>query len=128
MQFGLDGLMAYYQNNHFHFTELGGLDVRGATNMPGVLYSGTCSAGGGISNKWGKFQNTTSVTRTVSGSTVTYVIPHDVGHGNYQVQITQQTANVTFYVSVKANNSFTVVFTGNAAGAAFDFTIIGRNY
>ena len=53
-QFGRDGLMAVYSLLHFYISETEGLDIKGKTNMPGVLLSATVSLGGGFSNSWGQ--------------------------------------------------------------------------
>lgn len=129
-QLGLNGLMAYYSDNHFHYTETGGLDVRGATNAPGILASGTINTDGSrvANTSWGAKNSTANAT----GTSGTYTVPLiNMSHANYQVQITPYAASRLWYVSAKTTTSFTVVITntsGTATATKFDYTVIGNNY
>lgn len=116
-QFGIDGMMAFFSNNHIHFTETTGWDVRGKTNMPGVLASGTISTGGVLSNEWGAKVN---YGQTITGGYRIFL--KDMTHNKYSVQITPHT-NVTFRVGTKTNTYFEILGTGAA-----DFIVIGSNY
>ena len=53
-QFGRDGMMAFFDSCHWHFTKSNGFDLRGATNMPGVLATGSVTSAAAHSNKWGR--------------------------------------------------------------------------
>lgn len=130
-QLGLNGLMAYYSDNHFHYTETGGFDLRGATNMPGILISGSVASGGGFSSSWGaKKHATLTAQKTATG---TYTVYHSVGHSDYSVQITPETDQRVYYVpsANKGTSSFIVYFrnlAGTLSDSAFSFSINGKNY
>lgn len=129
-QYGKDGMMFFYSNNHFHYTENGGLDIKGAINMPGLLFSGSVNSGGGFASWWGaKKHASLNATRQGAG---TYAVYHSVGHTNYQVSITPS-SNRTFYIGTKNTNFFIVYFYTNASSPSlsdtnFDFQITGNNY
>ena len=132
-QYGLDGMMFFYSDSHFHFTEDGALDARAPVNKwnaPGVLLSASVASTGGFANSWGAKKHG-SLTATKQ-STGTYAVYHNVGHTNYQVSITPA-SNRTFYVTSKNTNYFMVYFYTNAStpalsDTAFDFMITGNNY
>lgn len=129
--FGLNGMMAFYTNNHFHFTEDGGLDVRGQTNIPGVLLAGEVGYTGGFASSWGAKKHASST--AVKIATGQYRVYHSIGHADYQVQITPTSANRTSYIYSKGTDNFVVYFysVGSSpafADTGFHFTITGRNY
>jgi hypothetical protein len=129
--FGLDGLLAYFANNHLYFTENGGLDVRGKTNLPGVLLSATVLIAGGWMAVWGaKASLVSPVTPTPVGR---YTVSHDVGHTNYQIYASSHTANTTSHIVSKSANSFTIEWRTVASSpvlvnTTFDFQLVGNNY
>lgn len=129
-QYGLDGMMFFYSDQHLHYTEGNGLDLRGPTNMPGVLASGTINTDGSrvANTSWGAKNSTANAT----GASGTYTVPLiNMSHANYQVQITPYAASRLWYVSAKTTSSFTVVITntsGTATATKFDYTVIGNNY
>lgn len=129
-QFGLDGLMAFYSNNHLHFTEVGGLDVKGATNMPGVLCSGSVNSGGTMSKEWGA-KCRTSGTKVSRPSVGVYDVYHAIGHDDYNVSVTAQGESLPSVVARYADY-FVVNMRGRGQGelqyAGFDFQVFGRNY
>lgn len=116
-QFGLDGMMAYFSNNHIHFTETTGWDVRGKTNMPGVLASGTVNINGGLMKTWGAKINYGSA---ITGGYRIYL--KDMTHDSYSVQVTPHTAT-TFMIGTKTSTYFEILGTGAA-----DFVVFGSNY
>ena len=118
-QFGTNGMMAFYSNEHFHFTENRGLDVRGKTNMPGVLAAGSVVSNGGQANVWGAKSNPIGATPITGGFRVPL---NNMGHNQYVVQITPHT-NTTFRVGTKTSTYFEVYGTGG-----FDYVVIGKNY
>lgn len=121
-QLGLNGLMAFYSDNHFHYTETKGLDVRGATNMPGVLAAGSSTSGGTQTNVWGAKSNSAGVT-TITSPAAGFKVPlSDLSHSNYVVQITPHT-NTTFRVGTKTSTYFEIYGSGG-----FDYVVIGKNY
>lgn len=121
-QLGLNGLMAYYSDNHFHYTETEGLDVRGATNMPGVLAAGSSTSGGAQTNVWGAKSNSAGVT-TITSPAAGFRVPlSGLSHSNYVVQITPHT-NTTFRVGTKTSTYFEIYGSGG-----FDYVVIGKNY
>lgn len=130
-QLGLNGLMAFYSNNHFHFTEDGGLDVRGSVNMPGVLLSATVNENGGWNRVWGAKQSSTQP--PLPSPTGRYTIYHTIGHTNYQVNCVSYTENRSFRVYQKNTNSVivecrTIGSTPALVNAMFDITLTGNNY
>ena len=116
-QYGLDGMMFFYSNHHFHYTEGKGLDLRGQTNMPGVLASGTVSTGGVLSNEWGAKVN---YGQTITGGYRIFL--KNMTHNKYSVQVTPHT-NVTFRLGTKTSTYFEILGTGTA-----DFVVFGSNY
>lgn len=118
-QFGVNGMMAFFSDNHWYFTETGGFDLKGKTNMPGVLAAGSSTSGGTQTNVWGAKSDSSGVT-PISGG---FRIPlKNMTHSNYVVQITPHT-NVTFRVSTKASTYFEILGSGG-----FDYVVIGNNY
>ena len=118
-EYGKNGMMAFYSNNHIYMDEVRGWDVRGETNMPGVLASASVATNRGQANGWGAKFNSNSVTAISGGFRVPL---KEMEHGNYTVQITPHT-KVTFSVTNKTQTSFDVMITG-----AFDYTVVGSNY
>lgn len=116
-QYSPDGMMFFYSNHHFHFSETKGLTVGGKMNIPGVLASGTISTGGGLSNEWGAKVN---YGQTITGGYRIFL--KDMTHNKYSVQVTPHT-NVTFRVSTKTSTYFDILGTGAA-----DFVVFGSNY
>ena len=130
-QFGLNGMMAFYANNHWYFTELDGFDLRGKTNMPGVLLSATVLATGGFSNWWGAKKHASST--AAKNSTGRYTVYHSIGHSNYQVSAAPSTANKSCYIVSKGTDNFVIEWRtiGSApalSDTGFDFQITGNNY
>lgn len=130
-EFGLDGFMAWYTNNHMHFSENGGLDVRGATNIPGLLLAGEVGYTGGFTSSWGAKKHASST--AVKIATGQYRVYHSIGHMDYQVQITPTSSNRTSYISAKGTDNFVVYFYSVGSSPAlsdtgFHFMITGRNY
>ena len=130
-EFGLNGFMAWYTNNHMHFSENGGLDVRGATNIPGVLLAGEVGYTGGFTSSWGAKKHASST--AVKIATGQYRVYHSIGHMDYQVQITPTSSNRTSYISAKGTDNFVVYFYSVGSSPAlsdtgFHFMITGRNY
>jgi hypothetical protein len=129
-QFGKNGMMAFFSNNHWYFTETGGLDIKGETNIPGVLFSGSVALYGGLVSSWGaKKHPSLAVNRNSTGN---YTVYHSVGHLEYHVSLTPA-LNRTCYVGSKTESSFAVYVysTGNSpslADSPFDFQIFGKNY
>lgn len=129
-QYGLDGMMLFYSNNHFHFTENGGLDARTTNagwNAPGVLLSGYINTSGQMTSYWGaKFRS-----GTYRISTGNYRINHSIGHSGYRVLLTANGLPAIGWVKTKTNTYVDVEFinTSNSIiDAHFDFAIIGNNY
>lgn len=121
-QFGVNGMMAFFSDNHWYFTETGGFDLRGATNMPGVLAAGSSTSGGAQTNVWGAKSSTAGVTTITSPSAGFRVPLSGLSHSNYVVQITPHT-NTTFRVGTKTSTYFEIYGSGG-----FDYAVIGNNY
>lgn len=118
-EYALNGFMHYYSNNHSYFTEDGGFDVRGFTNFPGVLASGTVASNGAQANVWGAKSSITGATAITGGRRVPL---SNLEHSSYTVIITPHT-NTTFRIGSKTQTGFEVYGSG-----AFDYVVIGKNY
>jgi hypothetical protein len=133
-QYGRDGMMFYYSDHHFHFTEGGGLDGRALPdkwNAPGVLLSATILANGGWNRVWGAKQSPTPP--PAPSPTGRYTIYHTIGHTNYQVNCISYTENRSFRVYAKNTNSVvvecrTIGSSPTLSNAMFDITLTGNNY
>lgn len=133
-QYGLDGMMFFYSNHHFHFTEGGGLDGRALPdkwNTPGVLLSASVSISGGFSNWWGAKKHASST--AVKDSAGKYTVYHSIGHTNYQVTASSITANRSYHIVSRGTSSFVIEWRtiGSSPAlidTAFDFQITGNNY
>lgn len=130
-EFAANGFMAFYQNFHMYFNNQRGLDVRGATNIPGVLLAGEVGYTGGFTSSWGAKKHASST--AVKIATGQYRVYHSIGHADYQVQITPTSANRTSYIYSKGTDNFVVYFYSVGSSPAlsdtgFHFTITGRNY
>jgi hypothetical protein len=129
-QFGRDGFMAIYSLLHLYLSETEGLNIKGKTDMPGVLLSATVSSGGGWAAVWGAKGSTTT---PANNSTGKYTVYHTVGHTNYQVSAVSLTASKTCNIVSKGSDNFviewrTVASTPALANTGFEFQIIGNNY
>ena len=113
--FGLNGFLSFFSNNHIYFTETTGLDVRGKTNMPGLLGSASI-IGGQLSNEWGRI---TGVAIYGGGYRVTI---SGMTHDKYTVQITSHTTN-QWRIGTKTSSNFIILGTGDC-----DIAIMGNNY
>jgi hypothetical protein len=133
-QYGLDGMMFFYSDHHFHFTEGGGLDGRALPdkwNAPGVLLSATVLATGGFTSWWGAKKHSTNT--ATKNSTGRYTVYHSVGHSNYQITATPTTANRSCHIVSRGNNNFVIEWRTIGSSPAlsdtgFDFQITGNNY
>jgi len=140
-EFGLNGFMAWYTNNHMHFSENGGLDVRGKTDIPGLLAMGRVSSTGAQdTNKiWGAKAATDNCTKNGTG---VFRVPHKVLHSkitgiaiptssNYLIAQTGETAA---YISGETlyNGYVEFTITSRSSGAnsdiGFNYYIYGKNY
>jgi len=140
-EFGLNGFMAWYTNNHMHFSENGGLDVRGKTDIPGLLAMGRVSSTGAQdTNKiWGAKAATDNCTKNGTG---VFRVPHKVLHSkitgiaiptssNYLIAQTGETAA---YISGETlyNGYVEFTITSRSSGAnsdiGFNYYIYGNNY
>lgn len=130
-EFAKDGFMAFYTNNHMYFKDTDGLDVRGKTNIPGVLLAGEVGVNGGFVSVWGaKTHASKNGEKTATGQ---YKVWHSIGHSYYQVQITPSSANMSCYIVSKGTDNFVVYFYSigsnpSLANTGFHFSITGKNY
>jgi len=102
---------------------------RGATDLPGVLATGSVNSSGGLSNEWGAKKRASNVWVTKGGTGI-YNVPHQAG-STYSVQITSTTDNLNARVTSRGTNTFQVTVR-NMSGTAvdtgsFDFTLYGAN-
>ena len=130
-QFGVNGMMAYFSDNHWYFTEFGGFDLRGKTNMPGVLLSATVSSTGGFAYWWGaKKHSTNTATRNSTGH---YTVYHSIGHSNYQIAATAHSANRSCYIVSKGTDNLVIEWRTIGSSPALsdttvDIVLTGNNY
>lgn len=130
-QYGKDGMMFFYSDRHFHYTEGKGLDLRGPTNMPGVLLSASVGVNGGWQDVWGPKQSSTPP--PTPSPTGRYTINHTIGHTKYQVSCFSNTENRSFRVYAKNVDSVVIecrTIGSNPAltNSPFDITLYGNNY
>lgn len=127
MQIAVNGLEYFYNtNNLFKVQYSSGVlttTIKGKTDIPGVLWAGRIESGGGKSTYY-KNSAKFATDLSVSKSSNSYTITHNLGTTNYAVQITPY-SNVTFTITKATNgNSFTVAL---SSSANFDLTIFGTN-
>lgn len=120
-QFGLNGMMSWWQNVHAYFSnsEISFRAPADKWNAPGVLAAGSSTSGGIQSNVWGAKSSTANITPITGGFRVPL---SGLSHSNYVIQITPHT-NTTFRVGTKTSAYFEVYGTGG-----FDYVVIGNNY
>jgi hypothetical protein len=141
-EFGLNGFMAWYTNNHMHFSENGGLDVRGKTNIPGLLAMGRVSSTGAQDqNKiWGARSATDNCSKDGTG---VFRVPHKVLHSKitgvaiptmigYIVAQTGETAAIKNEDGSITNGYVEFTITSRSSGTysdvGFNYYIYGSNY
>lgn len=123
-EFGLDGFMAWYTNNHMHFSENGGLDVRGKTNIPGLLAMGRVSSTGAQdTNKiWGAKSATDNCSKNGTGI---FRVPHKVLHSKITGLAIATTSG---YIIAQTNETAaTKDVNGNIINGYVEFTVISRS-
>lgn len=103
------------------------LTVKGATDMPGILASGSVSSTLVHSNKWGaKVGNT--VTRPSTG---VYVVPHGLNRTDFTVVATGTADSVRCHVTGKTSSTFTITcreYSNNSLiNSSFDYIMVGNN-
>lgn len=134
-QYSKDGMMFFYSNRHFYFSESEGLNVKESDsskfNLPGVLLSATVLATGVFTSWWGAKKHA-SLTAT-KNSTGRYTVYHSIGHSNYQITATPTTANRSCHIVSRGNNNFVIEWRTIGSSPAlsdtgFDFQITGNNY
>lgn len=97
----------------------------GVYDKPGVLAAASVSSAGSSSRQWGAKTGTSSKT-----ATGTYQINHSIGHTDYTIQITPNTAGRIAYISARYSTYCIVVLTNTSSTAtdtAFDYLITGKN-
>lgn len=129
-QYGLNGMMFFYSNNHFYYTEEDGLNLRGG-NLPGVLAKGRIASSGSrfASKAWGRHNSTASISKPSGAGS--YRVPVNCPNGDYDVNISPRTANRIFYIGETTSTYFIVYFrdhNGNAQDSEFSYTLVGDNY
>jgi hypothetical protein len=124
---GNNGLYSFWSNQlYLYFSSLVGFELKGPTNMPGVLASGSISSVGGHTNYWGAKINSSNASYTSTGI---YDVPHFAG-STYQVMIQPTIDNVRASVTSKGYNNFRVQIrtnSGTATMGSFDYVIVGSN-
>lgn len=125
-EFGKNGFMGFYTNNHIYYTEAGGLDVRGNTNIPGVLGTASCDVSGALSNKWGsKIEG--YATKIGTGH---YRVYHSIGHNEYTVNANAFYGGAIVTIATKTASYFEaiIMINGTKSNSGFDYTLFGKNY
>lgn len=140
--YGRSGFYSYYSDRHLLYFGEGGLHVRGAVDLPGLLASGrveyaTASRLLRLAHNWGARSSSKAPTIGSGGSTTDLItIYHNVGHTNYSVQITpapNSDRNMRAMASVIDHraNSFTMYITDaynhTRTDIGFSFAIFGAN-
>ena len=128
-EIGGDGFYSFLEQNKYLYFSSAGLQVKGATNMPGVLASGSISAAGSRSNHWGAKISSALVTKAGTGI---FDIPHTVGHANFTVFVTPHITSCVAFAPTAERTSTNVRVAikdvNNAwADVGFDYLIIGYN-
>jgi hypothetical protein len=127
-EIGKDGFYSYWSNAlYLYFSATNGFKLKGATDIPGVLASGSIASGGGHTNKWGAKVGAASATYTATGI---YDVPHTVGSSGYTVSVQPTVDGNHAFVISKSSTSFRVQIrnnSGTAVSGAFDYTIVGAN-
>lgn len=127
-EIGKNGLLSYFgSNNYFNFSQQSGFQLRGATNMPGILATGSVTSGAAHNNKWGAKISGNSITK---GGTGIFVVPHTVGSITFTAIATCTATGYYAAVTAKANGSITVTVKSDAGVASdqpFDYVIMGAN-
>ena len=117
--FGLNGFFSFFSDRHAYFSEEKGWDLKGPTNMPGMLAAASVVSNGTQGNGWGAKLNSIGASIITGG----YRVPlKDMKHNIYTVQITPHTAT-TFKLGAKTSTYFEVFITGG-----FDYMVAGENY
>ncbi len=126
-EIGSDGLSSYWgANNYFRYTQLDGLRVKGATDIPGILATGSVASGGGTSNLWGAKKSTLSATYTATGL---YRVYHALNSSAYTVNINCTTAGAIGTIVAKGTTYVDIQIYRNGANyqCGFDYSIFGAN-
>ncbi len=129
IEFGNDGLMAFYsyngKKNFIRITEDDGVQIGGKTDMPGILATGSYN-GYGQDNQWGA-KTGNQIVRTSQG---VYHIFHNIGHGSFTASVNAHTENCVVTISSRNSQYIEIIITrnGNRRDSGFDYTLIGRNY
>ena len=130
---GKDGLMAFYgKDKHLYINENDNSDqpffnVRGTTDMPGVLATASVATNRRVTNAWGaKVKTTYSIYREGTGW---YRVYHNVGHSVYTVSVNCHSRGVVATVETKPSNYFDIRMqrVGRDCDSGFDYVIYGKN-
>jgi len=128
-QFGLNGFMAVYTLLHLYISETEGIDIKGKTNMPGILLSATVSLSGSFGNSWGAKKHLSKTAEKVSGLTGTYDIFHSIGHTNYQITANAYGNKTVSILSKSVDSCRVAIYNGTTLiDSQFDITLTGNNY
>lgn len=104
-----------------------GIVHQGNTNLPGVLAAGIIQSDGSRFNEWGAKLSNGAVSK---GGTGVYIIPHNVGHSNFSVQITCSASGYIAAVTSRSSTSITVTIIDSLrtpSDIQFEYLIIGSN-
>lgn len=125
-EIGKDGFFSYWSNLlYIHFSQAGGLKLKGPTDINGVLASASVAASGASTSKSGA-----KVGDSSKNSTGVYTIQHSIGHTNYKVFINVKQYGRYAWETAKGTSSLTINIRDGANALydqAFDYVLIGDN-
>jgi len=104
-----------------------GVTIKGKTDMPGVLATGSISAGSGHTNKWGAKTSSYAITK---GGTGIFIVPHSINALTYTIQVSAGLSGYRASWYNKTTASFYVAIhnsAGTLVDAPFDYTLFGTN-
>jgi hypothetical protein len=127
-EIGKNGFFSFWSTvMYMYFSATEGLKVKGTTDIPGILASGSVSSSAVQTNTWGAKKSTSAASK---GGTGIFYVPHAVGSSAYQVIITCSTTGYYGTCTTKGSTSFTANIKsdgGTLSDIAFDYVIIGSN-
>ncbi len=126
--YGTNGLIMTYPGILFYLSEEDGLTVKGKTNLPGVLCTGSSNKWGVQSNYWGAYEEG-NVEKMSQGH---YRVYHNIGHGTYTATFTPHYIDGATGLQIGIRTAIYVevyFYRGtNLRDTGFDYMIYGTNF
>jgi hypothetical protein len=127
-EIGGDGFFSFWSTTQYLFYDkLNGLKIKGATDIPGILATGSISSAGTHTNRWGAKSSASNATYTATGI---YDVIHSVGVSTYTVILTPSVDGYRASIISKSTTSFRVQVRNSSntiIAGSFDYTILGVN-